>query len=468
MKARRRKDVVPRKNYLTIHHYDLGYAMLRPVVDFFFLNYYRKVEARNSKVLVNDQPIIIAPNHQNALMDALAILSNDKGQPVFLARADIFKKKTIASILHFLNIMPVYRIRDGMENLTQNDEIFMATLNILRDRHRLCLMPEGNHGNKRRLRPLVKGIFRIAFLAQKDYGEMPGVKIIPVGIDYSDYEKFQQTLFVNFGEPIEVSEYFGLWESNPAQGINALKDRLAEELSKRMIDIRTEEFYDCYQDLRTVYRPYMLERLGLPKRKLSAAFDADKEMIRCLDRELATNPDNISNLAEEMKTYMAGVRKLGIRDWLFSKSRLSFIGTCCITLFLLLGLPIFLYGLVFNALPFFLPDAIASKIKDTQFRSSVKMVLGMLMIIIFYLILFGISFFFMPWWASLIFLATLLGSGFFAFRYFIWFKKFRARLRYGRLLRKKDQHVSELRQLRHSIIEKVNFIVENHHKASNT
>ena len=463
MKARRRKDIIPRKNYLTIHHYDLGYAMLRPVVDFFFLNYYRKVEARNSKVLVNDQPIIIAPNHQNALMDALAILSNDKGQPVFLARADIFKKKTIASILHFLNIMPVYRIRDGMENLTQNDEIFMATLNILRDRHRLCLMPEGNHGNKHRLRPLVKGIFRIAFLAQKDYGKMPGVKIIPVGIDYSDYEKFQQTLFVNFGEPIEVSDYFELWESNPAQGINALKDRLAEELSKLMIDIQTEEYYVCYQDLRTVYRPYMLGRLGLPKRKLSSAFDADKEMIRCLDEELAADPLTISNLAEKMKAYMQGVRSLGIRDWLFSKSRLSYAGTLSLTLLLILGLPVFLYGFLFNALPFFIPAAIATKIKDTQFRSSVKMVLGMVLIVIFYLILFGISLFFIPWWASLLFLASLLGSGFFAFRYFIWFKKFRARLRYSWLLRKKDQQVMELQQLRRSVIEIVDSIIEKHH-----
>ena len=227
-----------RNKYKNIHHFDLLYAILRPLVDFFFLNYYRKVEVRNRKVVTYDQPIIIAPNHQNALMDALAILFSDKGQPVFLARADIFKNKTTAAILHFLNIMPVYRIRDGVESLSQNDEIFMATLNILRDKHRLCLMPEGNHGDKHRLRPLVKGIFRIAFMAQKDYGKNQGIRIIPVGIDYSEYEKFQQTLFVNYGQPIEVSEYFELWESNAALGINALKDRLAAELSKLMIDIR--------------------------------------------------------------------------------------------------------------------------------------------------------------------------------------------------------------------------------------
>ena len=45
-----------------------------------------------------DDHLIFAPNHQNALMDALAVLFTHKGQPVFLARADIFKKKAIASV----------------------------------------------------------------------------------------------------------------------------------------------------------------------------------------------------------------------------------------------------------------------------------------------------------------------------------------------------------------------------------
>ena len=61
-------------------------------------------------------------------MDALAVLFTHNGQPVFLARADIFKKKMIAAILYFLKILPVYRIRDGFSSLKANDEIFLRPL----------------------------------------------------------------------------------------------------------------------------------------------------------------------------------------------------------------------------------------------------------------------------------------------------------------------------------------------------
>ena len=67
-------------------------------------------------------PVIFAPNHQNALMDALAILLLVDKQPVFMARADIFKKKTVGKILNFLKIIPVFRIRDGVSNLSNNNQ----------------------------------------------------------------------------------------------------------------------------------------------------------------------------------------------------------------------------------------------------------------------------------------------------------------------------------------------------------
>ena len=49
-----------------------------------------------------DDHLIFAPNHQNALMDALAVLFTTKGQPVFLARADIFKRKQLLQSFIFL------------------------------------------------------------------------------------------------------------------------------------------------------------------------------------------------------------------------------------------------------------------------------------------------------------------------------------------------------------------------------
>jgi 1-acyl-sn-glycerol-3-phosphate acyltransferase len=191
-----------------IDDWALDYWLLQRYAKLCFRIYYRKVEIINRHNIPLNQPIILAPNHQNALMDAMVLVCNMPFQIVFLARADIFKGKRMARFLTFTNIMPIYRMRDGIENVKRNDEVFEKTVQVLNNKNNpLGMFAEGNHGDKRRLRPLVKGLFRIAILAQEEYGNEPGVKIVPIGIDYGHYQHFRSTLFVNIGEPTEIAPF---------------------------------------------------------------------------------------------------------------------------------------------------------------------------------------------------------------------------------------------------------------------
>ena len=265
------------------------------IYEAFYWLYFRKVESVNNSNLPRKMPVILAPNHQNALMDALAFCYDTELQPVFLARADIFKKKAAIAFLTDINIMPIFRIRDGISNVRKNDEIFEKSLRVIHNKlNPLCIFPEGNHGDKRRIRPLVKGIFRIAFMAQETYGETPAVKIVPVGIDYSHYQKFRSTLFLNYGKPIEISEFYPLWKANPVDAINRLRDRLSEELKKLVIHIETVEYYDLYMKLRGVYNPTMREKMGIQDNSLAGRFRADKKMIELLDQTLEKKPEDIA------------------------------------------------------------------------------------------------------------------------------------------------------------------------------
>src|SRR6056297_4084938 len=135
----------------TIEKKKLGFTILRPYVNFVTKIYFRTT-VHNLDNIPKDDVIIFAPNHQNALMDALAILATVKTEPVFLARADIFKKKSIAKILTFLKILPIYRIRDGKESLKNNEEIFQKTIDVLKNKNGLVILPEGNHAGIRKLR----------------------------------------------------------------------------------------------------------------------------------------------------------------------------------------------------------------------------------------------------------------------------------------------------------------------------
>jgi 1-acyl-sn-glycerol-3-phosphate acyltransferase len=191
-----------------IEKYDVFYQLLKKYVDFWH-NYifYRKVIALGKDTIDFSIPTILAPNHQNALMDAMAVICTLNRQLVFLARADIFKKKVIARILYFLKILPIYRIRDGFDAVKQNDETFRDTLRVMENRNGVVILPEGNHATYRKLRQLKKGICRIAFQTAEASGVGKEINSVPVGLEYSHYWRFRQVLTVVYGHPIQVSEY---------------------------------------------------------------------------------------------------------------------------------------------------------------------------------------------------------------------------------------------------------------------
>jgi 1-acyl-sn-glycerol-3-phosphate acyltransferase len=456
---RKSPEVVQKKR---IDEWALDYWLLQRYAKFCYRFYYRSISVVNRENLPENQPVILAPNHQNALMDALALVCNTELQTVFLARADIFKGKLLVRLLTAMNIMPVYRIRDGYENLKKNDEVFVKTTEVLQNKlNPLCLFPEGNHGDKRRLRGLVKGLFRIAFIAQEGYGQEPGIKIIPVGIDYSHYTHFRADVFVNIGKPIEVAEYWTAYQENPVQGINLLKERYAAEVSRLMIDIRTEEFYDSYMALRTIFNEDMRRSLGIAGRAPVDRFRADKEMIRRLDRTLEDQPHKVKELDAKVRNYQDLLARFRLRDWVVRKPGYSTVSLLMAGLLKIVLLPVFLVGAFNNYLPYWFTAGRVRKIKDPQFHSSFKFVIGLLAFPVWYIPI--IAFVWIhphPLWFRVAYTLLLPATGLWAFRYAMSLKKLLARMRYAAAVRKRNPEVLRMQELRREIVGTMQEIAE--------
>ena len=416
--------------------------------------FYRKIQSKFHKRIPHDRPVLLAPNHQNALMDAMVPIMGCRRDPIFLTRGDIFSKKLVAGIFRVFKMLPVYRIRDGASELGKNEAIFKESMDaLLRKKCPVAIMPEGNHGEKRRLRPLVKGIFRIAFQAQESYGEKPGVVIVPVGIDYSNYSAFRSHSFVQFGEPIEVCEYWAEFKENPARAMNAIRARLSTEMKKYIIHIESEDHYDTYMLLRKVYNKRMRERLGIRKKDQYHKLLADQAMINGLYSIEESSPEKMPPLSEKSKEYETGVERLHMRDWVFQKERHSLFLILFATLGMLITLPAFLYGLICNYLPYWLINRIAIKtIKDIQFRSSVKYIVGLIILPIYYLILFILAWIFANHgWIKWAFLASLPLVGLFAHTWYIWLMKISSLWRYEVKTLAGNKELRSLKELRTQI-----------------
>lgn len=312
-------------------------------------------------------PHMIIVNHQNALMDALAIVLSWRPPVIFLARSDIFRKPRMASALYFLGIMPIYRIRDGYENLKNNDTTFRHTQRVLNYPRAVCILPEGSHAPVRRLRPLQKGFARMAFQNLEHQQGKKTFLIYPAGIDYENYEQLGTRLTVNYGEPFEAAEYFELYQQNPGQALTALRDRAAQELQRQMIHISSERHYDTILFLTDVNQS-RLERDGM---EASEIFAKNRKLATQLSAEEEASP-LMEKLAADTQRYRSLTQKLAIGNHNLvgrAKLPLGIIKSLISILLLAISTPGFLFYGWFYAL---LRRVVTRKIKDPQFRTSVR------------------------------------------------------------------------------------------------
>src|SRR5664279_2074630 len=270
-----------------IEKYSFGYSILKGCLQFWHNNvFYRRIIVIGHEHLNPDDHLIFAPNHQNALMDALAVLFTHKGQPIFLARADIFKRKTIAAIMYFLKILPVYRIRDGFSSVKGNDEIFLKTIDVLKNKNGLVILPEGDHAGFRRLRQLKKGICRVAFQSDEATGFSLNIKIIPVGIEFSNYSRYRQVLTVVYGKPIKVSEFLDSYKASPERALNELRSRLSDKMKGIMVHIESEEDYEAIDELRSMINGRFSDNIRFPKLFRDRILVNKLNLLKTSDRSL--------------------------------------------------------------------------------------------------------------------------------------------------------------------------------------
>ena len=64
--------------------------------------------------------ILFMVNHPNGLIDPLIVTTNNPRTNYFLTRAASFKKPLVRWFLNSLNLIPIYRIRDGVNQLNKN------------------------------------------------------------------------------------------------------------------------------------------------------------------------------------------------------------------------------------------------------------------------------------------------------------------------------------------------------------
>jgi 1-acyl-sn-glycerol-3-phosphate acyltransferase len=215
----------------------LWYLFVKYYMRLGFAFYFKKIQVSGVENIPKNKAILFVANHQNALIDPLLIGALTPRELNFLTRSDVFSTPLIKALLSSVNMLPIYRMKDGLNSLAKNEEVFQKCYSILNKKGTVLIFPEGNHNIKRRLRILSKGFTRIVHGALEENPEQE-IYVLPIGINYTNAKKYGSSLHLIYGKPIKV-------EQPGASGQHSdLKKEVSESLKKLISHIDDLEHYD--------------------------------------------------------------------------------------------------------------------------------------------------------------------------------------------------------------------------------
>ena len=329
----------------------------------------RRFVVRGKENLPKDGAVIIGCNHTSALLDPLIILRAMNTDTVFMTRADIFRKPFLQKVFTFLKMLPIFRIRDGIAAVKQNEEIIAKCGEVLSHGLPLALFPEATHRPKHSMLPLSKGIFHIALEANKKIGHERPVYIVPMGLEYGKYFDYRSTVVATYGEAINVTEFVRQHEGEvtPARLLAMLREELASRMSKLIA---------CVPDTEDYVAQWELTKLCTAQRNLvspSQRLKANQEIIkRLVAKKEQDNPEVTAALYADAEAFREERLKRGIHPSSTSH-QFPLIASIFNSLALLCALPYYLFCAITMLPSWAVSYKIVSGLKDKAFSNTARL-----------------------------------------------------------------------------------------------
>ncbi|NUN99675.1 MAG: 1-acyl-sn-glycerol-3-phosphate acyltransferase [Saprospiraceae bacterium] len=360
------------------------YSLVRPLAAVALKVFFKKIYLSNIDRIPQGKPVLLAANHPSAFLEP-CILACFLDRPIyFLVRGDIFVKPFYIKILRALNMVPVYRLKDGgYQNLKNNFATFQYCYAALNEKKSIMILAEGRTIHEKRLRPLQKGTARIVFGAYDSFPDMEEVLVIPVGVNYTFADRPRSEAMIDFGEPIQSRKYWKTGESNATQAITDLTEELRRRLEKNVIIIDRHEDEALTEHLFELYRSENPDDTWPVISHNSERLFAEKSIADFVNHLKGEKRELLNS---QVKQYFHRLKKLGVSDAAIAEKQ-----TPVWRLPLLVaGFLPFLAGYLWNYPPVRLARYVAdTRVKGIEFYSSVMIAVNLVLYVI-YILLWGV------------------------------------------------------------------------------
>jgi hypothetical protein len=236
------------------------------------------------------------------------------------------------------------------------------------------IFPEGTSVNERRLRPLKTGAARIALGAEARHGFKLGLKLVCVGTNYFDPTRFRSDVLLNVAPPIVVADYAARYHENPTAAADELTEEIRQRLTRRLVISRAAEDDQLAQQVERTFGDH-LNPTDDPD-TLYDNFELSRTLLDAVAWFEQHDTGRLSALRAALGRYLASLQAHKLEDDDLDQtqrpgSRLADF------LNLVLGLPVWLYGLLTNYIPYKIPAQVARRAtKETEFIAAILLGVG--------------------------------------------------------------------------------------------
>jgi glycerol-3-phosphate O-acyltransferase / dihydroxyacetone phosphate acyltransferase len=410
----------------SLRRYSSGtaYTYFSQLTPLLMIGFFRKIHVNNRKGIPPGKPVLLASNHPTAFVDPF-LLGTFADPPLYnMTRGDLFKKPIFRKILESYNMFPIFRARDGYVEQDRNDPIIEYCVGQLQQKKIVTIYVEGEHHLDKRLKPVQKGIARIAFAAYERHSD-PELQVIPAACNYRRGDAPRDDAMVNVGSPIYIRDYWEEYRQAPAKAILRLCRDVENALKPLCFHIQNPEDDALGEQLLTLHRSEHPDP-GLPPLCYETNRFADEKSV--LDALNHLDPVEKEALRLRAGEYFGQLAEAGLDDAALSNPQRADLNA--FMLFVPGFLPFVVGYLSAWPLATLAENVARSKVKKREFLTSVWMGVGFIGGILYYFgLLLAALVSARPVWVATALLLPLLGwfSRYYIERWVSWSAAFKAK-----------------------------------------
>lgn len=340
------------------------YYFLKPLVQLAIKVYFRNIFLSGIKNLPQQKPYLIAMNHPTAFLEPVIMAANSKKSIHFLGRGDHFNKKFYRFLLNQAMMIPVFRQKEsGFGSLKNNYDTFFRCYEYIAKGELVALFPEGRTEHEKRLRPLQRGVARIAFGTLTHFPHLDDLYIVPVGVSFTDAMSFRTTAVLHIAEPISVRTFFGAGESPDYKGLLLEVERRLKRSMVIIDKVEDEELIETCLTMARNTRNYSFFKVY--------QFDAS---LLLMERKVAQfwNVEVSQSLKDNTKCMVRSYLELLEKHQLSDAVIVLRITPSWITFFPIFQLTFFVGHVFLFPMTFFADWVVENKVKHLSFKSPVR------------------------------------------------------------------------------------------------